>query len=102
MIHKFCFRSDPELSQLAKARFTESNPEVLAHRTRAIHLINKKLNEEVASETIIANVLVLLLHHLSFFHTFNFLFFSKFSNRIRYGVEENKKRTYISQDWENW
>jgi hypothetical protein len=98
MIPKFCFQSDPEPSQLAKIRFAESNPEVLAHRTRAIHLINKKLNEGVASETIIATVLVLLLHHVSSFHTSNFRFFSKFSNQTRYGLEGNKKRTYISQD----
>jgi hypothetical protein len=69
MIHKFCFQSDPEPSQLAKVRYAESNPEVLSHRTRAIHLINKKLNEGDASETIIATVLVLLLHHVSSCHT---------------------------------
>jgi hypothetical protein len=69
MIHKFCFQSDSEPSQLAKVRFAESNPEGLANRTRAIHLIDKKLNGGVASETIIAAVLVLLLHHVSSCHT---------------------------------
>jgi hypothetical protein len=65
MIQTFCFQSDPEPSQLAKIRYADSNPEVLFHRTRAIQLINERLNEGVASSTIVATVLVLVLHHVS-------------------------------------
>lgn len=65
-IHTLCFGTNSGLNHVEKIRFVEGDPEILYHHLRAMNQVNKKLEIGDVSDTTIATVLILLLHHVSF------------------------------------
>lgn len=69
MIHRFCFGTGVLPSDAEKIKYATSNPEVLDHQTKVIHLVNRKLTLGEVDDVTIAAVLILLWHHVSFSST---------------------------------